>query len=465
MIRRRMNVLNFSMRLTTLLLPLVAFLIAGYIRFLSGLIPPAAGGIYPSDYVGLLLFATLVWTLVVEHYGLDRLDLVFATKHWIRNAFRASAVTYLMIMAATFFYRSPSFSRVFMALSAMFLFMLTVLTERGFRILVARARKKGTIHARILIVGTDEFAARAAQSLQQQVVMPSSIVGFIRLPHQEIAVAGTLIDLDPSAISLFSAEVDDVVIAIPPSRLGELPTIMAALEPLSVPVRVLLDIWKGIVVREAISNLGGLLMLDLRTAPTESVAYMLAKRGLDLVLSGLAILICAPLMFLITLAIRLTSSGPILFRQERVGLNGRTFRMYKFRTMEPSDSGESDVLWTKADDPRRTKVGALLRRTNLDELPQFFNVLKGEMSIVGPRPERPYFVDKFVHEIAQYNSRHYLKVGITGWAQVNGWRGDTSISRRIEHDLYYLQNWSLLFDLKIILLTLWRTIFANRNAY
>ena len=139
--------------------------------------------------------------------------------------------------------------------------------------------------------------------------------------------------------------------------------------------------------------------------------------------------------------------------------------MYKFRTMRLDDPAESDRHWTTADDTCRTPVGKFLRRTNLDELPQFFNVLKGEMSIVGPRPERPFFVQKFLQDVAQYNTRHYLKVGITGWAQVNGWRGNTSIPRRVEHDLYYLRNWSLAFDLKIMLLTVWRTLVANRNAY
>ncbi|HUV12076.1 MAG TPA: sugar transferase, partial [Acidobacteriota bacterium] len=147
-----------------------------------------------------------------------------------------------------------------------------------------------------------------------------------------------------------------------------------------------------------------------------------------------------------------------------VGLNGRPFRMHKFRTMRVGSPEEDETRWTVENDPRRTKIGAFLRRTNLDELPQFFNVLWGDMSIVGPRPERPCFVRKFLQEVAQYNRRHYLKVGITGWAQVNGWRGDTSIPKRIEYDLYYLKNWSLTFDLKIIFLTLWRG-FADKNAY
>jgi exopolysaccharide biosynthesis polyprenyl glycosylphosphotransferase len=171
-----------------------------------------------------------------------------------------------------------------------------------------------------------------------------------------------------------------------------------------------------------------------------------------------------PVFVLIAAAIKLTSRGPVFFSQERVGLNGRVFRMLKFRTMRVGSREEGDTRWTCDNDPRRTTVGVFLRKTNLDELPQFLNVLKGDMSIVGPRPERAHFVERFLEEFDRYNFRHTFKVGITGWAQVNGWRGDTSIAKRVEYDLYYLLNWSLTFDLQIITMTLLR-IFNSKNAY
>jgi exopolysaccharide biosynthesis polyprenyl glycosylphosphotransferase len=178
----------------------------------------------------------------------------------------------------------------------------------------------------------------------------------------------------------------------------------------------------------------------------------------------MVLLLTAPLFGLIAAIIRLTSPGPIFFIQERVGLNGRPFGMYKFRTMRTTPKAESDTLWTTADDSRKTIFGSILRKTSLDELPQFINVLNGEMSVVGPRPERPHFVQKFLYEVTRYNNRHTLKVGITGWAQVNGLRGDTSIEKRVEYDLYYLQNWSLVFDLRIIAMTIFAGL-INRNAY
>jgi exopolysaccharide biosynthesis polyprenyl glycosylphosphotransferase len=176
------------------------------------------------------------------------------------------------------------------------------------------------------------------------------------------------------------------------------------------------------------------------------------------------LLVTSPLMGLIALLIRLTSPGPIFFVQERVGLNGVPFLMYKFRTMRVSDFSDSDTRWTIEADPRRTPLGTFLRKTSLDELPQFINVLKGDMSVVGPRPERPHFVQQFLQEVGRYNHRHCLRVGITGWAQVNGWRGNTSIEKRVECDLYYLQNWSLIFDLRIILMTIFSAL-IGKNAY
>jgi len=169
-------------------------------------------------------------------------------------------------------------------------------------------------------------------------------------------------------------------------------------------------------------------------------------------------------MAAIAVAVKLSSPGPVFFVQKRVGFKGNVFTMYKFRTMRTGNVAEGDSRWTTREDPRRTRVGTFLRRSSLDELPQFFNVLKGDMSVVGPRPERPYFVEKFAAEVPLYQSRHYLKVGITGWAQVNGWRGDTCIAKRVEHDLYYLRNWSLLFDLRIVIRTVVDTLNA-KHAY
>jgi Undecaprenyl-phosphate glucose phosphotransferase len=465
MIRRRLNYLGFSMRLTTLLLPLVAFALAAYVRFVSGFIPLVDGGVDPADYFGLLLFTTIVWAVMVDQFRLSHFDVLFSLRNSVRNAVGACACTYVAVLGATFFYRSSSFSRLFVAISAVVLLISAMLSQQFFRALMDRTRRNGDHHIRVLVVGADEFAERTARILEAGVV-PCRVSAFVRLNGQEVVVTGAnVIDLDRTPQLLTASEIDDVVMALPPARLGEIPALLALLQPFCLPVRAALDFGRKIAIRETLFDFGGIPMLDLQASPSESILYLVAKRTFDIVFSLAALALSSPLMAVIAVAVRLDSPESIIFAQDRVGLNGRLFRMYKFRTMRTGSGEDSDRRWTTAADPRRTGVGIFLRRTNLDELPQFLNVLKGEMSIVGPRPERPYFVQRFLEDIAQYNSRHYLKVGITGWAQVNGWRGDTSIARRVEHDLYYLTHWSLLLDLKIIFLTVWRTFVANRNAY
>jgi Undecaprenyl-phosphate glucose phosphotransferase len=465
MIRRRLNYIGFFVRLELLCLPLVAFAAAAWIRFGSGWIPLISTDIDPWDYFGLLFFTTIVWSVVLDQSGLARFDILFAARTSPWAALRACVVTYVAVMGATFFYRSASFSRLFVAISGAVLFLLVLLSQRGARNVLQRAHRQGKNCARILVIGADDFAARAAGLLLKSVV-PCTIEAFVRLPDQETRVAGAAVmDLEVLESCVREEEIDDIVIALPPRRLSELPAILKQLDPLCLPVRAILDLGVGVTFSQTLFDFGGLPMLDLRATPSESLVYIVAKRALDLVLATLGLLVLAPLMALIAAATRLSSPGPVLFVQDRVGLNGRVFRMYKFRTMRTGDPVENDTRWTVPGDPRCTRLGGLLRRTNLDELPQFFNVLRGEMSLVGPRPERPFFVQKFLHDVAQYNNRHYLKVGITGWAQVNGFRGDTSIEGRVEHDLFYLRNWSLGFDLKIILLTLWRGFVANKNAY
>jgi len=314
-------------------------------------------------------------------------------------------------------------------------------------------------------VGADEFARDAAIRLQRLSFADCQVVAYVRLPDQEVGVEDTHIyDLE-HIDSLHPGDgVDEVVMAIHPAQFSQIPRITKALEKLSVPARAIVDLGEGVVVRERLFQVGRMQMLDLTTTPADLLDYALFKRAFDICFSAVALLVTFPLMGLIAMLIRLTSPGPIFFVQARVGLNGLPFQMYKFRTMRVSDPVDGDTRWTTEGDPRRTPLGSFLRKTSLDELPQFINVLKGDMSVVGPRPERPHFVKQFLNEVGRYNQRHCLRVGITGWAQVNGWRGDTSIEKRVEFDLYYLQNWSFIFDLRIIVMTVFSQL-IGKNAY
>jgi exopolysaccharide biosynthesis polyprenyl glycosylphosphotransferase len=213
-----------------------------------------------------------------------------------------------------------------------------------------------------------------------------------------------------------------------------------------------------------IESLEGIPMLVVRGVPLDTWFNKFIKRTFDIFFSLAAIIVTSPIMICVAIGVKLTSPGPVFFVQERVSLNNKTFKMLKFRSMRVQTQEDTNTIWTTQNDPRKTKFGTFLRKTSLDEFPQFFNVLLGSMSIVGPRPERPYWVNKFKGDVPEYMLRHYIKSGITGWAQVNGWRGDTSMEERIKYDNYYIQNWNLMLDIKIIFLTVIRA-FNDKNAY
>jgi Undecaprenyl-phosphate glucose phosphotransferase len=464
MIRSRLSFARLYLRIVTLLLPACAYFIAVKIRFgfnllLSHTPPPGL----PS-YWGILLLTTIVWAIAAEESELWNIEQLYAPGGKSRRLIEALAFTYAVVMAAGFLYRQASYSRAVIGVSAVALFVLATLARVMFRVSMELLRKDGRNEVKILMVGTDRFARRVGTSLLQGEVLPCRIVGFVHLPGQEIAVEGPVYELDQIPNFSNGNSINDVIVALPAARLNDVHTIAPTLEKLCVPTRVVIDLGDGVVLRDRLIDLGGIRMLDLRPSLAESGPYLVQKRIFDVAFSAFILLLTLPLTLLIALCIRLSSRGPIFFVQERVGLNGRVFRMFKFRTMNVGSREEGDTRWTSDKDPRRTAVGTFLRKSNLDELPQFLNVLKGDMSIVGPRPERPFFVERFLAEIDRYNSRHMFKAGITGWAQVNGWRGDTSIAKRVEYDLYYLRNWSLTFDLQIITMTLVR-IFTSKNAY
>jgi len=257
--------------------------------------------------------------------------------------------------------------------------------------------------------------------------------------------------------------IDQVVVALPREDTALLEKVLADLDDEFVSVRIVPDLLHVMTLQSSVEEIDGLPVICLRESPLVGWAAV-QKRAFDVVVSGLALLLGAPFLLAIALAVRLTSGSPVLYGQERMGLDGRLFRMLKFRTMVHGAERESGPVWTVEDDPRRTRLGAFLRRTSLDELPQLWNVLRGDMSLVGPRPERPVFIEQFRREVPGYMLRHKVKAGCTGWAQVHGWRGNTSLHERVEHDLYYIQNWSLGLDLRILLMTLWRGV-LHRNAY
>jgi Undecaprenyl-phosphate glucose phosphotransferase len=460
----RLRLYSSFLKLAIYLLPFPAFEIGWRIwalcmAFLDRPIAYAHNG-----HFTLVLFSSFLWAFMAEHYKVTKVDELFRERTGARAASAASVATAVILMAVLYFGHKVVFPRGLFVCDIGTLLALTVFLHAAFRFLYRKKLKLGR-PTRILIVGADQFARDAAIRLQRLSFAPCQVVAYVRLPGQEVAVQGDCVyDLEHVGDLHSGTGIDEAVMAIHPAQFSQIPRIIKALERLSVPARAIVDLGEGIVVRERLFQVGRMQMLDLTTTPADLLDYALLKRAFDICFSALVLLVISPLMGLTALLIRLTSPGPIFFVQERVGLNGLPFQMYKFRTMRVSDFSDSDTRWTTEEDPRRTPLGSFLRKTSLDELPQFINVLKGDMSVVGPRPERPHFVQQFLQDVGRYNHRHCLRVGITGWAQVNGWRGDTSIEKRVEYDLYYLQNWSFIFDLRIIVMTVFSAL-IGKNAY
>src|SRR5579864_2675036 len=452
MTRRSVNLIEFWLRVCFYTIPLVAFGAAGYIRFNSGYFPmdKVAG----RSYLVFTIVVTLLWALVIERLRLGHMDTILRMRTGIRMSLLAASYTTLFALSGLFFYRTTSFARIFIVVGCTLMFVFSLFMTHLFRGVIYALTKAPKGKFPVAIIGADDIATGIASQLCSNPLVPCQVACFVALPGQ----ASKITDIPvlewnslEDVVRVFQCR--EVLLALPLTRFSDAREILDMLQHLSVPARMILHMGATSVSVANIFDFYGIPLIDVRTYPGDSVAYALGKRVFDFIFSAIALFILSPLMLLLALAVKLTSAGPVFFGQDRVGLNGKVFRMYKFRTMRVADSTESDTQWTKAGDSRCTLVGSWLRKTSLDELPQFFNVLKGEMSTVGPRPERPHFVREFLDNVSRYNHRHYLKVGITGWAQVNGWRGDTSIHKRVECDLYYLRNWSMGFDMKIIFLT------------
>jgi Undecaprenyl-phosphate glucose phosphotransferase len=460
----RLKLYRLFLKIGTYLLPFLAFKL-GWWLWIGLCVTLHRPALYsPQGHLSQILFGTLVWAFVAERYRVTTLEELFRERTGARAAWSACLAASCILLATLYFSRNAVFPRGLLVCDIVSLLTLTVLVHAAFRAL-CRSRAHLAKPTGLLVIGADQFATNAAARLKRLSFAPCEVAGYVRLPGQEVCVTGHRIyELEQLSVLNSGHGFDEAVIAIPPAQFPQIPTIIAALNHLCLPARAVVDLGEGIVVREKLFQLGNLQMLDLTPTPVESLDYALLKRAFDICFSFCVLVLALPLFALIAALIKITSPGPVFFVQERVGLNGKPFRMCKFRTMHTAPESESNARWTTEGDSRRTSFGSFLRRTSLDELPQFINVLKGDMSVVGPRPERPHFVQKFLQDVARYNNRHALKVGITGWAQVNGWRGDTSIEKRVEYDLYYLQNWSLGLDLRIIVMTIF-SVLISKNAY
>lgn len=422
-------------------------------------VPPFEG------YAYQLIPILLVWGVAFRGFGLYRPHRLGShLSEWFDVAKASTLGVLVLIAVMTFAFHSYDYSRIVIALFWASSIVVVSLWRAAFREALRVARRRGYNQRHAVIVGGGEPAAEVLRVLRRRPDVGIRVIGLLS-DKREADGSGVSWLGGPEEIRtvLDRHTVDIVFIALPHSDYPRLTAVLNGIGDDPVAIHLVPDVFGLASLRGGVEEFESLPFIHLRESPLYGWNRVL-KRGFDLVLGTLALVVAAPVMGAIAVGLKLSSPGPVLYRQQRMGLDGRRFAMLKFRTMRVDAEVETGPVWARPEDPRRTRFGAFLRRRSLDELPQLINVLRGEMSLVGPRPERPSFVEEFRRKVPGYMLRHKVKAGITGWAQINGWRGSTSIEKRIEHDLYYIERWSLGFDFKILLQTLWLGFF-NRNAY
>ncbi len=426
-------------------------------------------GVLPAkDYFGVLIFIIPAYILLYfacDVYGPKRTGKQRREIGAIIQANTIGIAMYIVILYL--FVREIHYSRSMMAVFYFLNIVITTIYRIVLRKTLRSMRKRGYNLKHVLVVGYSRAAESYIDRLQWNPQWGYWVSGILddNVPqgtlYKGVKVLG---DIDSLTTTLQEMKLDEIAIALSLRDYDRLEEIVNICEKSGVHTKFIPDYNSLIPSRPYTEDLMGLPVINIRYVPLSNTGNMVIKRAMDIVGSLCGIVLVSPLLLIIAIAIKLTSPGPVIFKQERVGLHNVPFYMYKFRSMEQQTEADEKKAWTVKNDPRVTPIGKLLRRTSLDELPQLFNILKGDMSLVGPRPERPLFVEKFKEEIPRYMIKHQVRPGLTGWAQVNGYRGDSSIPKRIEHDLYYIENWTLGFDIKIIILTFF-TGFINKNAY
>jgi Undecaprenyl-phosphate glucose phosphotransferase len=424
-----------------------------------GDVPPFRG------YALQLLPILVVWGIAYRAFDLYRPQRLgsHVSEWW--DITKASTLGVLVLIAImTFAFRSYEYSRVVIGVFWVASIIGASFSRGVFREVLRVARRRGYNQRYAVVVGGGEPAAEVLRVLRRRPDTGIRVLGLLS-DKRDVEGAGVrwLGGIEEIRTVLTTQPVDIVIVALPHSDYPRLTAVLHEIGDEPVDIQLVPDLFSLASLRGGVEEFESVPFIHLRESPLYGWNLIL-KRVFDLALGTLALVLALPVMGLIAASVALTSGRPVLYRQERMGLDGRRFRMLKFRTMTPDAEAATGPRWATRDDPRRTPLGVFLRAWSLDELPQLFNVLRGDMSLVGPRPERPSFVDDFRRRVPGYMLRHKVKAGITGWAQIHGWRGNTSIEKRIEYDLDYITRWSLGLDLKILMQTLWLG-FRNRNAY
>jgi len=458
--------------LLDILVTVVAYALAWFIVISGKVLPLDEGVLKPQVYFMALIFIVPVYLILYASFHLYVPKRIQGRRSELANICKANVIGLMLFTFVLFglrrFVSHLSYFSTKMILAFFAANIILLEAERiSIRIFLRSLRTNGYNQKHVLLIGY----SRAAEGFIDRVsVNPEwgyHVQGILddRRPagfaYKKVQVLGPTNHLEDF---LASNTLDEIAITLSIKEYSNLEQIVAACEKSGVHTKFIPDYNNIIPTIPYMEDLQGLPVIHIRHVPLTGVFNATMKRIVDLAGALFGLIVFSPLMLVTALLIKITSPGPVLFSQERIGLHNRPFKMYKFRSMEVQDPGRERSQWTTPHDPRVTPVGRFIRKTSIDEMPQFFNVLIGDMSLVGPRPERPLFVEKFKEEIPRYMIKHQVRPGLTGWAQVNGYRGDTSITKRIEHDLYYIENWSLGFDFKIMFLTVFKG-FINKNAY
>jgi Undecaprenyl-phosphate glucose phosphotransferase len=466
-VRRRADI-YFTLALLTAdaVMLLAAFSLAYHLRFQSGLFAVAEFH-EPQTYLGILALQAVIFPIVFVVHGLYRPKRAVSWVDEIYAVFSAVSVATALVMAlSAFLWRDTDLSRLLLALFWLFTIVLIVFGRFVNHSLQLALRRKGVGNDRVLIVGTGDIGRLVLDRIRYFPGLGYRAVAFLSEDADEKDVEGVPIfgGIMEIAEALKALRIDDVIIALPTVSHRQLLDLIDKCRGARVNIRVFPDLFQIVASEVNIGDLNGLPLMTVRDIALQGWNLVI-KRAMDLAISAMGMVILSPMMLLVAVLIKVTSpGGPVFYTQERVGLDGKPFQIVKFRSMKPHAEQVSGPVWAKKGDPRTTWLGKLLRRYSIDELPQLVNVLLGEMSLVGPRPERPHFVEQFRQTIPRYFDRHQEKAGLTGWAQVNGLRGNTSIEERTAYDLWYVENWNVWLDLRILLRSLF-VVFTDKNAY
>lgn len=451
---------------------IVSYAFAWWLKFSSGFVDKEIGVLSFEFYMRALILIVPLYILLYYAFNLYTPKRVQGRRLEFSNIVLANTVGLLILMAG--FFLALSYSEQLKNFSrSMFIyfFMINIVLEEIERLMIRAflrsIRKNGYNQKHILLVGYSKAAEQYIDRIKQNPQWGYNIRGILDdniargTMYKGVKVIGSVGNL---SYILPENKLDEIAITLGLEEYYKLEKIVAECEKSGVHTKFIPDYGNIIPTRPYTEDLLGLPVINIRYVPLSNTFNALIKRLTDIMGAIICIIIFSPIMLTSAVLVKMTSKGPLIFKQERVGLHNKPFQMYKFRTMYVQTEEEERKGWTQKNDPRVTSVGRFLRKTSLDEFPQLFNVLKGDMSLVGPRPERPQYVEKFREEIPRYMIKHQVRPGMTGWAQVNGYRGDTSIRKRIEHDLYYIENWTLGLDIKILFLTVFKG-FINKNAY